>query len=166
MTDQLPAGVERMLNDAATRRLEVSVVNRPPANSLAEAAALLGILPRSIIKSLVLKRQDGTFLFALIPGDRVISWPKLRALLGANKLSMPSSDAAKAATGYERGTITPLGSSTPWPVVADLAVASGRICIGSGSHGHSAFVDSAALITALGAIEGDISDPDPQFRSS
>ena len=60
MTDQLPPGVERMLHDAATRRLEVSVVNRPPAGSLAEAAALLGILPRTIIKSLVLKRQDDT----------------------------------------------------------------------------------------------------------
>lgn len=32
---------------------------------------------------------------------------------------MPDAAAAKEATGYERGTITPFGSTRPWPVVAD-----------------------------------------------
>ena len=43
----------------------------------------------------------------------MISWPKLRALLGVNRISMPSADVALAVTGYERGTITPLGSTDP-----------------------------------------------------
>ncbi|HXS24898.1 MAG TPA: YbaK/EbsC family protein, partial [Gemmatimonadales bacterium] len=77
MADQLPAGVERMMHDASARGLDVEVVSRPPAGSLAEAAGLLGIQPREIIKSLVVKHKDGSFFFALIPGDRVISWPKL-----------------------------------------------------------------------------------------
>jgi Cys-tRNA(Pro)/Cys-tRNA(Cys) deacylase len=34
-------------------------------------------------------------------------------------MSMPDAAAAKEATGYERGTITPFGSTRPWPVVAD-----------------------------------------------
>ena len=65
------------------------------------------------MKSLVVKHKDGSFLFALVPGDRQISWPKLRALLGVNKLSLPAADVAFEATGYERGTITPLGSTAP-----------------------------------------------------
>ena len=48
-----------------------------------------------------------------VPGDRVISWPKLRALLGVSRLSMPDAEVARQATGYERGTITPLGSVRP-----------------------------------------------------
>ena len=52
-------------------------------------------------------------MFVLVPGDRVIAWPKLRALLGVTRLSMPDADAAKAATGYERGTITPDGALPP-----------------------------------------------------
>lgn len=166
MADQLPAGVARMQQDAARRGLDVDVVSRPPAGSLAEAAALLGVEPREIIKSLVVKHKDGSFFFALIPGDRVISWPKLRSLLGVNKLSMPHSDVAFAATGYERGTITPLGSTTPWPVYADVGIEQGRICIGAGAHGHSAFVDSTALIAALGATVADISDREPVSLSS
>ena len=89
------------------------IVERLAARSLEEAAGILGIRPADIVKSLVVKHKDGSFLFALVPGDRQISWPKLRALLGVNKLSLPAADTAFEATGYERGTITPLGSTAP-----------------------------------------------------
>ena len=67
--------------------------------SLAEAAAARGVEPRDIVKTLVVRRGEGDFLFVLVPGDREISWPKLRALLGVNRLSMPDKEVAKAVTG-------------------------------------------------------------------
>ena len=145
-----------MARDAAERGIEVDFVERPAAASLEAAAALLGVDPSSLVKSLVVKRSDGTYLFALVPGDRQISWPKLRAVVGVNKLQLPSPEAALAATGFERGTITPLGSSTAWPVFADERVR-GRIAMGAGEHGLSAFVDAAELIAGLGATVADIS---------
>ena len=152
-------GRERFLADAAARGLHVEVVERPAAKSLEEAAGILGIRPADIVKSLVVKHKDGTFLFALIPGDRQISWPKLRTLVGVNKLSLPPADVALDATGYERGTITPLGSTTHWPVYADATITGRRISMGAGAHGYSAFVDADALTTALAAVVADISDP-------
>lgn len=145
-----------MADDAAARGIPVEFVERPAARSIEEAAGLLGIEPAQIVKSLVVKRSDGTFLFALIPGDRQISWPKLRAVVGVNKLQLPDAGQALAATGYERGTITPLGSSTAWPVFADERIA-GRIAMGGGEHGLSAFVDAERLIAGLGATVTDIS---------
>lgn len=152
-----PSGRERVLADATARGIEVSLVPRPAAASLEEAAALLGISPTDIVKSLVVKRRDGTFLFALVPGDRQISWSKLRAVVGVNKLQMPSAELALAATNYERGTITPLGSSTAWPVFADSRIV-GRVAMGAGEQGLSAFVDADALIAGLDATVADISD--------
>jgi Cys-tRNA(Pro)/Cys-tRNA(Cys) deacylase len=152
-------GRERFLADAAARGLHVDVVERPAAKSLEEAAEILGIRPADIVKSLVVKHKDGLFLFALIPGDRQISWPKLRTLVGVNKLSLPPADVALGATGYERGTITPLGSTTAWPVYADATITGRRISMGAGAHGYSAFVDADALTGALGAVVADISDP-------
>jgi Cys-tRNA(Pro)/Cys-tRNA(Cys) deacylase len=152
-------GTERFLADAAARGLEVQLVERAAAGSLGEAARIMGITPADIVKSLVVKHRDGTFLFALVPGDRQISWPKLRALLGVNKLSMPSADIAFEATGYERGTITPLGSSKPWPVYADASITGRRISMGAGEHGFSAFVEADELAAALQAVVADISDP-------
>jgi Cys-tRNA(Pro) deacylase len=154
-------GRERFLADAAERGLEVQIVERMAARSLEEAAGILGITPADIVKSLVVKHKDGTFLFALIPGDRQISWPKLRALVGVNKLSLPPADVALDATGYERGTITPLGSTNPWPVYADSTITGRRISMGAGEHGYSAFVEADALTSALGAVVADISDPNP-----
>jgi prolyl-tRNA editing enzyme YbaK/EbsC (Cys-tRNA(Pro) deacylase) len=135
--------------------LDVELVERPAADSLESAAALLGLDPASIVKSLVVARSDGTFLFALVPGDRQIAWAKLRAAVGVNKLRLPSAEEALGATDYERGTITPLGSSTAWPVFADERIA-GRIAMGAGEHGYSAFVDAAALLAALHATVADI----------
>jgi len=40
----------------------------------------------------------------LVPGDRAISWSKLRTLLGVSRLSMPDAAVAREVTGYERGT--------------------------------------------------------------
>jgi Cys-tRNA(Pro) deacylase len=151
-------GRERFLADAAARGLDVQLVERLAARSLEEAAAILGIRPADIVKSLVVKHKDGSFFFALIPGDRQISWPKLRGLLGVNKLSLPAADVAFEATGYERGTITPLGSTTAWPVYADRSIVGRRISLGAGQHGYSAFVDADALTAALDAVVADISE--------
>ncbi|MDQ0677499.1 Cys-tRNA(Pro)/Cys-tRNA(Cys) deacylase [Arthrobacter pascens] len=152
-------GRERFLADAKARGLDIQIVERLAANSLEEAAGILGITPADIVKSLVVRHKDGSFLFALIPGDRQISWPKLRNLVGVNKLSLPPADVALDATGYERGTITPLGSTTAWPVYADRTITGRRISMGAGEHGYSAFVDADALASALGAVVADISDP-------
>jgi Cys-tRNA(Pro) deacylase len=150
------SGRERVSADAAARGVQVEFVSRPAAKSLEEAAQLIGVEPREIVKTLVVKRSDGTFLFALIPGDRQISWPKLRALVGVNKLQLPDPAVALDATGYERGTITPFGSTTEWPVYADATI-SGRIAMGAGEHGFSLLVDSADLIRGFDATVADIS---------
>ncbi|SFR78654.1 Cys-tRNA(Pro) deacylase [Agromyces sp. CF514] len=153
-------GSERVRADAEARGLEVEIIDRPAARSLEEAAELLGITPADIVKSLVVKRSDDTYLFALVPGGRKISWPKLRALVGVNKLQLPDASLALAATGYERGTITPLGSTTAWPVYIDESVVGRRVSMGAGEHGRSLFVDADRLIEAFDAIVADLSDPE------
>ncbi|MFD1212611.1 aminoacyl-tRNA deacylase [Arthrobacter sp. GCM10027362] len=154
------AGLQRFLAGARRLGLQIEVAERPRARGLHEAAQLLGIGPEDIVKSLVVRHKDGSFLFALVPGGRQISWPKLRALLNVNKLSLPTAEVAFEATGYRRGTITPVGSTTAWPVYADAGIAGRRISLGAGDHGYSAFVAADELIAALGAVVADISDPE------
>ncbi|GAA1214703.1 YbaK/EbsC family protein [Rhodoglobus aureus] len=152
----MTAGTDRVRDDAERRGIPIEIVERAPATSLEHAAELLGITPAEIVKSLVVKRSDGSYLFALVPGDRQISWPKLRAVVGVNKLRMPEAELALEATGFARGTITPLGSSTVWPVFADERIAGKRVSIGSGDHDHTAWVNSDDLIAGLDATIADI----------
>lgn len=155
--DSALSGRGRVAADAAARSIPIDIVERPNAASLEHAAQIMGISPAQIVKSLVVKRHDGTFLFALVPGDRQISWSKLRAVVGVNKLQLPSQDLALEATGYERGTITPLGSLGNWPVFADSRIA-GRIAMGAGEHGLSAWVEIDDLVRGFNATVADISD--------
>lgn len=149
--------LDRVRRAAAERGLSIELRARPATASLPEAAELLGIRPADIVKTLVVKRADDTFLFALVPGDRAISWPKLRAVVGVNKLQLPDAERALAATGYERGTIVPIGSTTDWPVFADERIVGARIAMGAGAHGHSLFVNADDLIAAYDATVADIS---------
>lgn len=150
----------RVRDAAAARGLAIEIRERPAANSLHEAAALLGIEPSGIVKTLVVRRADDTYLFALVPGGRAISWPKLRALVGVNKLRLPEPELARAATGYERGTIVPIGSTTDWPIFADASIVGRRIAMGAGTHGFSLFVEADELIAAYGATVADITVPE------
>lgn len=52
--------------------------------SLAEAARARGVAPADVVKTLVVRRGEDDFLFVLVPGDRALSWPKLRAHQDAN----------------------------------------------------------------------------------
>lgn len=163
------------MNDAsdtpATRALAASgvahtVTVHGPVRSLEEAAAARGLEPWQILKTLVVRRAEGDFLMVLVPGDREISWPKLRERLGVSRLSMPDKDVARDVTGYERGTITPFGAlpdpatGRPWPVIADalLTARPGPVSIGGGAHGVAATLDPAELIATLDARIADVTE--------
>jgi Cys-tRNA(Pro) deacylase len=153
----LPEGVRRMAAAAAARGLEVEVRPRPAASSLAEAAELLGVTPADIAKTLVVRRSSGAYLFAVLGGDRQLAWPKLRATVGVNKLVLPDAAEALAATGYARGTISPVGSTTEWPLYVDAGLLGRRVAMGAGDHGFSAFLAVDDLVRTYAGTVADLS---------
>lgn len=150
---------ERAAEALRASGIEHTITRHGRVGSLEEAAAARGVEPRDIVKTLVVRRGEGDYLFVLVPGDREISWPLLRAHLGVNRLSMPDAATALDVTGYERGTITPFGSSTAWPVVADTTMTGRRVSLGAGGHGVAATVDADAAIAALGADVAEVTEP-------
>jgi Cys-tRNA(Pro)/Cys-tRNA(Cys) deacylase len=138
--------------------IEHAVTCHGRVRSLEEAAAARGIEPRDLIKTLVVRRSEDEHVFVLVPGDRTFSWGKVRALLGTNRISMPDADTAMEVTGYERGTITPFGSATALPVIADSHLVGRRISIGGGAHGVGLTVQGDDVIRLFDATVADISD--------
>jgi Cys-tRNA(Pro) deacylase len=148
---QVPA-----LSDDRVTRIAHRVVVHERVGSLEEAASLRCVDPAAVIKTIVVRRGEGDYLFVLVPGDRVIDWSKLRSLLGERRLSMPDADEALEATGYARGTITPFAAKSVLPVVADIRIASGQVSIGAGAPGASLTVDGADLAEVVGATVADV----------
>lgn len=148
---------QRAVNAAQELGLAFEVVRHGRVRSLEEAAAARGVRPAQVVKTLVVRVTGGDYRFVLVPGDREIEWPRLRAFLGVNRLSMPSAEVALAVTGYVRGTITPLGSTRAWPVVADASL-SGQVSIGGGAPGVALTVEAADLVDVLRATVADVTE--------
>lgn len=141
---------------ARERGLDVRIVYPGHVTSLAEAAAACGVPEESVVKTLVVRRGEGDYVLVLVPGDRSLSWKKLRAVLGVNRIALPDSDEAKAATGYARGTISPLGLDLP--VVADERIRGREITLGTGLAGTVVAVDADALLASYDPIVADVTD--------
>jgi Cys-tRNA(Pro) deacylase len=157
-----------MVETAATRAasaagLDARVVATEIPNSAEESAALQGIEVGRLLRTIVIRRGVDDYVFVLVPGGHQIDWKKLRGHLGARRLSLPEAAEATEATGYERGAITPFGSSTAWPVVADATIRGlGTVAIGAGARGVNLHVDAVAMLAVLDADEADVvADPSP-----
>ena len=136
------------------------VVRTERASSAEESAAFQGIEVHQLIRTIVVRRGAGDYVFVLVPGGRQIDWPLLRAHLGVTRLSLPDQEEAKEATGYERGAITPFGSATTWPVVADATLADrDLVAIGGGAHGVNLHLAPADLVRLLGADVAAVTRP-------
>jgi Cys-tRNA(Pro)/Cys-tRNA(Cys) deacylase len=137
------------------------VVRTGPAGSAEESAALQGIERASLLRTIVVRRGQGDYVFVLVPAGRRFDWPKLRAHLGVRQLSLPDADEARAATGYERYTITPFGATHAWPVIADATIVERPIvAIGGGTRGVNVHVAPADLVRYLDATVVDVSAPE------
>ena len=161
MTDQphLPTPAIAALEAAG---VPFRVVRTEIARSAEESAAFQGIPVGSLLRSILVRRAADDFFFVLVPGGRRFNWPALRALLGTNRLTLPTEEEAKAETGYVRGAITPFGARRPWPVIADASIEGlDVVAIGGGARGVNVHLAPADLVGATGAQVVDITVPEP-----
>jgi Cys-tRNA(Pro) deacylase len=133
------------------------VVRTPRAGGAEEAATLQGIPLEALLRTIVVRRGDDDYVFVVVPAGRRFDWPTLRARLGVRRATLPDAEEAHAVTGYERYTITPLGSTRPWPVIVDVSVVDQPlVSIGGGAFGVSVHLAPGDLIEVLDAEVVDV----------
>jgi Cys-tRNA(Pro) deacylase len=137
--------------------LEHRLVVTRLAESAEESAQLQGIPLDALLRTIVVRRGEDDYLFVLVPAGRRFDWPKLRAHLGVNRLSLPDAEEARQVTGYERFTITPFGASPSWPVIVDSSVLEQPVvAIGGGARGVNLHLEPRKLVEGLGAEVVDV----------
>jgi Cys-tRNA(Pro)/Cys-tRNA(Cys) deacylase len=139
-------------------RVAHRVVLTEPAGSAEESASMQSIPLGALLRTIVVRRGDDDYLFVLVPAGRRFDWPKLRAHLGVNRLSLPDADEARQVTGYVRYTITPFGSTRAWPVLVDASVVGEPVVsVGGGVRGVNLHLAPADLVKVLAAELVDLS---------
>lgn len=76
--------------------------------SAIETAHLLGVDPKLVYKSIVVKRLKGKMVLAIIPGTNHLDLKLLAGELGEKKLILPTEREAEELTGLQAGGISPL----------------------------------------------------------
>ncbi len=81
-----------------------------PAEKLGarETAALLGVPPSQVFKTIVVQRASSRFVLVVVPGDREVDLKAVAAFLGEKKVHLPSEREAEAITQLQAGGISPL----------------------------------------------------------
>ena len=124
-----------------------------------EAAALLGVAPEQVFKTLVAE-VDGQLTIGVVPVAGQLDLKALAAAAGGKKASMAAVDAAERATGYVTGGISPLGHRKRIPVVVDSsALRFATVYCSAGRRGLEVELAPADLVRAAGAVVADIAAP-------
>lgn len=151
-TDVPVTPATRVLDEAG---IPYRMVHYGRVTSAEEAAERRGVSLAALAKTLVVRVGDDGYVLVLVPGDRGLDYAKLRSRLGVRRLTMPDPDEARVATGYERGTITPLGAGDHPVILDDRLATLAEVSLGSGVHGWAIHLSPDRLID-LGASVADV----------
>lgn len=127
-----------------------------PARTAARAAVVLGLQPHQVIKSVFFITTEGP-LMAMIPGDHMVDYDKLKGEAGASSLRLLNADEVRMLTGFLIGSTPPVALKTEMPKYIDLhALREDVVYTGGGEPDMILKIRSYDLVRATDAEVVDI----------
>jgi len=121
-----------------------------------EAAALLGVDPRRVFKTLM-THVDGVLCTAVVPVSGQLDLKALARVRHASRAQLAAPEAAQRATGYVVGGISPIGQRRRHPTVLDTTVREHRtVFVSAGRRGLDLEITAADLVRVTEATTGPI----------
>ena len=127
-----------------------------------ETAKALDVPPELVYKTIVVRREHGKSLLAVIPGQHRLELKLLASALGEKKLFLPSEREAEELTGLQAGGISPLALINKGfqVVIASEALDLPQIHISGGQRGLNIKLPVQSLAELTHAHFFKISDPE------
>lgn len=116
------------------------------------SAAVLGLDPFTVVKTLVMQDQDAKPLVVLMHGNRTVSTKNLARQIGAKSVEPCKPEVANRHSGYLVGGTSPFGTRKTMPVYIEASVLElPRIAINGGRRGFLVQIDPQVCVQLLGA---------------
>ena len=154
-----------MSSTPVTRALEALSIpyrlhtHEAPVRSLEQAARERGLAPGQIVRSLVFRLEEDSFVMVLVAGPAQVSWPRLRRHLGVSRLTTASPDEVLQAIGYRPGAVSPYGLPQPMRLLADRGVLEPAVLsLGAGIPNAGVVLAREDLLRTLSPEIGDFTD--------
>ncbi len=116
------------------------------------SAAVLGLDPFTVVKTLVMQDQDAKPLLVLMHGNRKVSTKNLARQIGAKSVEPCAPEVANRHSGYLVGGTSPFGTRRSMPVyIEETILALPRIAINGGRRGYLVGLAPQVCVQLLGA---------------
>lgn len=116
------------------------------------SAAVLGLDPFMVVKTLIMQDQDAKPLVVLMHGNRKVSTKNLARQIGAKSVEPCKPEVANRHSGYLVGGTSPFGTRKTMPVYIEASVLElPRIAINGGRRGFLVQIDPQVCVQLLGA---------------
>lgn len=124
-------------------------------------AKKIGMPAEQVFKTLLTTGGQGTYLFAVIPGNAELDFKKLARAVGLRKAEMVPLKDIQPLTGYIRGGVTIFGAKKAFPVfVAETAILFDRISVSAGARGVQLILSPHDYLRAAAALAAPIHTAD------
>ena len=116
------------------------------------SAAVLGLDPFTVVKTLVMQDQDAKPLLVLMHGNRTVSVKNLARQIGAKSVAPCMPEVANRHSGYLVGGTSPFATRKAMPVFIEASIlALPKIVINGGRRGYLVGLDPLVCVALLGA---------------
>jgi prolyl-tRNA editing enzyme YbaK/EbsC (Cys-tRNA(Pro) deacylase) len=134
-----PEPVQRVTTVLRAAAVDSNVQEFPEGTLTAQdAATAIGCDLREIVKSIVFV-CEGSYILALVPGDRRADEVKVAAAAGVTAVRIGSAEEVLAATGFEPGAVAPFPQRAIWHAFIERTLLQyKKVWIGAGSPMHMA----------------------------
>lgn len=155
----LPASAQRVVEAAAGRGLQLSVVEYPDGTRTAQDAAdAVGCEVGQIVKSLIFA-IDGELVLALTSGSNRVDTDALTAAAGGQKCGKADADQVREVTGYAIGGVPPFGHATPVRSFFDWSLLEyDEVWAAAGTPRHVFALTPAQLLAATSATKANFTE--------
>jgi Cys-tRNA(Pro)/Cys-tRNA(Cys) deacylase len=120
-------------------------------------ARKINLPPEQVFKTLLTQTNEGSHLFAVVPGDAELDLKKLAKAASVKKVELASLKEVEPVTGYIRGGVTVMGARKPFPAFADETIEIfDIISVSAGLRGLQLVLSPADYLRATEATLADL----------
>jgi prolyl-tRNA editing enzyme YbaK/EbsC (Cys-tRNA(Pro) deacylase) len=133
------------------------ILHKESGRTSEDAARALGVPVEKIVKSLLFRSKDGSYVGAILLGTSKADVRKLEKLSGLKKLRLARKEEVLAFTGFKAGGVPPIAFKGKCKVFVDEKVFSHDWVIGAGGTEYSGLKFDPSELLKLGYVKEDIS---------
>jgi len=139
--------------------IEYDIVEHPPSITSIETARQAHLPAGCLAKCVLIKDENGTLSLAVIPSDRIVNLPRVKATLGHAAEIAPEIDVIDKFDDCDFGAIPPIGNAYGLRVLLDESlIENDDIFLEAGDHQELIHVNSIEFQRLMGgAIRGSFS---------